>query len=144
MARRLAPGRTGETMYYEACRSRLRGNFGSRPALGGAIERRPSCNDFSEPLVPTYFLMFFPALFKATSGLARPLVAISSAAFIELQNLPICGIFGITTPFRTFSYVPLMRELLALISSARDFSAGTPSGASASMAFKPSAVQTYF
>jgi hypothetical protein len=33
--------------------------------------------------------MFFLAHFKAASGVALPLVAISSAAFIELQNLPI-------------------------------------------------------
>ena len=52
--------------------------------------------------------MFFLASFKAASGVASPFVAISNAAFIELQNLPICGMLGITTPFRAFSYVPLI------------------------------------
>ena len=36
------------------------------------------------------------------------------------------GIFGMTTPLRMFSYVPLMSGSLALISSARACSAGTP------------------
>ena len=35
------------------------------------------------------FFMFFLADRKAASGVALPLVPISSAAFIELQNLPI-------------------------------------------------------
>jgi hypothetical protein len=34
---------------------------------------------------------------------APPFVAISKAAFMEVQNLPICGMFGITTPFSAFS-----------------------------------------
>jgi len=50
-----------------------------------------------------YLSMFFKASFRATSGVAAPFVAISKAAFIELQNLPICGMFGITTPFSAFS-----------------------------------------
>jgi hypothetical protein len=52
---------------------------------------------------PHLLCMLFRAAFKAVSGLARPLVASSKAAFIELQNFPIWGILGITIPFRTFS-----------------------------------------
>jgi hypothetical protein len=51
---------------------------------------------------------------------------------------------GITTPFRASSYVSLIKGFLALISSARAFSAGTPSGASASISLRPSAVHTFF
>ena len=47
--------------------------------------------------------MFFRASCRATSGVAPPFVAISKAAPIEVQNLPICGMFGITTPFSAFS-----------------------------------------
>src|SRR6476660_7944573 len=88
--------------------------------------------------------MLFRAFCKAVSGLARRLVVISNAAFIELQNVPIWGILGITIPLRIFSYVPLISGFLALISSARDRSAGTPRGITALTAFKPSTVQTYF
>ena len=93
--------------------------------------------------VHIYFFKFFLADCKAASGVALPLVAISSAAFIELQNLPIWGMLGITTPLRAFSYVPLIKGFPALISSARAFNAGTPSGASESIALRPSTVQTY-
>jgi len=37
----------------------------------------------------TYFFMLLLASFNAASGVALPVVAISNAAFIELQNLPI-------------------------------------------------------
>ena len=36
-----------------------------------------------------YFFMFLLASFRTASGVALPMVAISNAAFIELQNLPI-------------------------------------------------------
>ena len=71
-----------------------------------------------EPRLPPdrhLLFMLLRAAFKAASGLARSLVASSKAAFIELQNLPIWGILGITIPFRTFSYVPLIRGFAALI-----------------------------
>jgi hypothetical protein len=50
-----------------------------------------------------YLSMFFKASSRAISGVTPPFVAISRAALIEVQNLPICGMFGITTPFSTFS-----------------------------------------
>ena len=53
--------------------------------------------------IRAYLSMFCNASFRATSGVDPPFVAISKAAFIELQNLPICGMFGITTPFSAFS-----------------------------------------
>jgi hypothetical protein len=56
-----------------------------------------------EPMIHGYLSIFFKASCRATSGVAPPFVAISNAAFIELQNLPICGMFGITTPFSAFS-----------------------------------------
>ena len=37
----------------------------------------------------SYFSRFFLASFKAASGVASPLVAVSNAAFNELQTLPI-------------------------------------------------------
>ena len=37
----------------------------------------------------SYFSMFFRASFKAASGVASPFVAVSNAAFKELQSLPI-------------------------------------------------------
>ena len=40
-------------------------------------------------VIYAYFIMFFLAYFRAASGVALPVVAISNAAFIELQNLPI-------------------------------------------------------
>jgi hypothetical protein len=53
--------------------------------------RHQDCKDLSDrnPPVHTYSFMFFLAYFKAASGVALPLVAISNAAFITLQNLPI-------------------------------------------------------
>ena len=37
----------------------------------------------------SYFSMFLRASFKAASGVASPFVAVSNAAFKELQSLPI-------------------------------------------------------
>ena len=51
----------------------------SPPGLQGVSNREP----------PIYLFMFLLAYFKAASGVALPLVAISNTAFIELQNLPI-------------------------------------------------------
>jgi hypothetical protein len=54
---------------------------------------RPDLDDDSSRRIASRTLhrlfMFFRAAFKAASGLVRPLVASSNAAFIELQNLPI-------------------------------------------------------
>ena len=51
-----------------------------RPATGaGEIGRLPA----------GYLSKFFLASFKAASGVASPFVAVSKAAFIELQSLPI-------------------------------------------------------
>lgn len=63
--------------------------------IGASASAAPSsclCGDaLATPTVsrPHLLFMAFWAPFKAASGLARPLVAISNAAFIELQNLPI-------------------------------------------------------
>ena len=57
----------------------------------------------SESCIHGYLSMFFKASLRAISGVTPPFVAISKAALIEVQNLPICGMFGITTPFSAFS-----------------------------------------
>jgi hypothetical protein len=74
------------------------------------MERRPGSKFARERTCPVrgapstcYFSRFFLASPKAASGVASPLVAVSKAAFIELQNFPIWGMLGIMTPFCTFS-----------------------------------------
>jgi hypothetical protein len=84
----------------------IKGYSGDLASLEGSALRTVRAfipMEASQPLVNTYLFMFFLASFKATSGVALPLVAISNAAFIELQNLPIWGMLGMTTPFRAFS-----------------------------------------
>ena len=60
---------------------------GSTDGVPGELTRIATNREKS--LGSRYLFMLFRAFFKATSGLALPLVAIANAAFIELQNLPI-------------------------------------------------------
>jgi len=78
------------------------------------LTSRPARENLPRRLIFQLLCMLFRAASKAASGLARPLVASSKAAFIELQNFPIWGILGMTIPFCTFSYVPLIRGFVAL------------------------------
>ena len=49
----------------------------------------PATFPLGTPGAHSYFSRFFLASFKAASGVASPFVAVSKAAFNELQTLPI-------------------------------------------------------
>ena len=72
-----------EVDFSVACRS-LADEF--RPLTAGQANLS---FPIGRPLAHSYFSMFFLASFRVASGVASALVAISNAAFIELQNLPI-------------------------------------------------------
>ncbi|HEX3444621.1 MAG TPA: hypothetical protein VHS80_07875, partial [Chthoniobacterales bacterium] len=77
--------------------------------------------DFFLPVAVDYLLPPSPGIplsilrcasAKTAAGLERPLVASSSAVAIDVQNLPICGMFGMTSPASAHRFISPSSGLL--------------------------------